>query len=98
MRALRTAGFAQTLGHTIVADVSVGSIAAKKVPFLIVGLGARYHGDGILGNDFFVGHVVHLDFHDDRLELIPHDRFVGPAGAYVLPVYYDGEALYATPF
>ena len=83
------AGMMQTLGHAIASHVTVGPIAATSVPFELAGLGADYHCDGLLGNDFFVGRIVHIDYRHGRVEAIPRPLFARPPAAVDIPVSYD---------
>jgi hypothetical protein len=81
-------GLHATLGHTVAQRVEVGNAVATNLPLQTVNLfgGAL---DGILGNEFFGGHIVHLDYSRDLLELIAPGDFFPPAGARRLDVDCD---------
>jgi hypothetical protein len=55
-----------TLEHGTVASIRVGTLIAKDVSVLSVPL----YFDGILGFDFFVGHVVHIDYRHRHVEVL----------------------------
>jgi hypothetical protein len=38
-------------------------------------------GAGILGNEFFIGHIVHIDYTHRKVQLIAHDVFQPPPDA-----------------
>jgi predicted aspartyl protease len=82
-------GLTQILDHTTVGEFSAGPVTASDVPFLTAGLGQNFGGiEGILGYDFFRGYVVHVDYRDEFVELIPHDRFEPAPGAVSIPISY----------
>jgi len=67
-------GFAAVLGHASVPRMTVGGLVRDDVSVLT----APLHGgfgeiDGILGYDFFVGNVVHLDYGRRRVEVYARD-------------------------
>ena len=46
---------------------------------------------GLLGYDFISGAVLHIDYHNSKVEAIYPDSFAQPAGAAVLPVELDDQ-------
>jgi hypothetical protein len=58
------------LEHVAVPSMTVGSLALSNVSTLAIPIGDV---DGILGYDFFLGHVVHVDYANQRVEVMtPH--------------------------
>jgi hypothetical protein len=54
---------------------------------------------GILGYDFFAGHIVHIDYRQQRVDLIDRSGFSAPAMARALDAWYgEGLPLIAVPF
>lgn len=73
-------GLHTTLGHAVARDVRVGDAVATDLPIETVDLfGGRI--TGLLGNEFFTGHVVHVDYANGRLEWLARDGFVPPRDA-----------------
>jgi hypothetical protein len=71
-------------GHAIAGTIDVNGIVMHDVPVLVVpDLGQI---GGLLGNDFFVGHVVHVDYAQHRVEVVPRDGFTPPAGTNAIPM------------
>lgn len=66
---------AATLGHATVDRIEVGGLAARHVAVAALPLGG-YGVDGILGYDFFLGNVVHVDYGKHRVDWIARDAFV----------------------
>jgi len=82
-------GLQETLDHTTVHELEAGPVTMTGVPFLTVGLGERFGGlDGILGNEFFRGYVVHVNYERQFVEVIPHENFTPPPGAISIPISY----------
>jgi len=79
-------GLTETLDHVIAPSMAVGRLTATAVPVLTVGLGPGWGFDGILGNEFFLGHIVHVNYRDRYVDVVPHDLFEPPAGASIIPV------------
>lgn len=77
----RRFGLKPTLGHAIVRELSTGGVTFANIAVQTVSL-AGFGGDGILGYDYFRGHIVHIDYGRDRLELIAQSAFVPPADAH----------------
>lgn len=61
--------FHPVLEHAIVPHMAVGALEMDQVSVLTIPFGA---GDGILGYDFFFGHVVHIDYAHKRVEVLSH--------------------------
>ncbi|MFN2461994.1 MAG: aspartyl protease family protein, partial [Candidatus Velthaea sp.] len=91
----RRIGLRAALGHVVAGRVTVGQAVMRDVPMLTVGLGG-FRIDGLLGYDFFVGHIVHIDYARERVELLPRTAFVPPVGAEpVAAPAYEGMPLVA---
>jgi hypothetical protein len=60
------------LEHATVPRMTVGALAASDVSTLAIPLGGL-GAEGILGYDFFFGHVVHVDYAHQRVEVLPHE-------------------------
>lgn len=82
-------GLHPTLGHLVANSVAVGDATASNVPFQAVDLFDDSVVDGILGNEFFIGHVVHIDYKTPRLDFIASGDFFPPKGAVEIPLYAD---------
>lgn len=80
-----------TLGHAIVRRLAIGALTGHDVPVQVVDLFGGAMG-GILGNEFFTGHIVHLDYAKRRLELLDRASFVPPPGAPAMAVDF-GEGM-----
>jgi len=80
-----------TLGHAIVHRFAIGSLTGRDVPVQVVDLFGGVMG-GLLGNEFFTGHIVHLDYAKRRLELLDRATFVPPPGAPMVAVDF-GEGM-----
>jgi hypothetical protein len=61
--------FNPILEHASVPIMSVGGVALDDVSVLTV----PFDGDGILGYDFFFGHVVRVDYLRRRVEIYDHE-------------------------
>jgi hypothetical protein len=64
-------GLRPALEHAIVRRMTVGGLTARDLSALAIPLRGL---SGILGYDFFFGHVVHVDYANRRVEVIPHAR------------------------
>lgn len=88
-------GLHSTLDHTIAANVQIGDVAASNLPIETVNL---FGGSlaGILGNEFFIGHIVHIDYRKQRLELLARSGFEPPSDSRMIPVdFREGMPLAA---
>ena len=87
------AGLKPVFGHAIAQQVAVGGVVAQNLPIETVDLfGGRVKG--ILGNEFFKGHVVHIYYEKHQLDLIASDSFTPPPKAYeVFADYSEGMPL-----
>ena len=63
-----------TLGHAVVDRIEAGDLTARHVSVGVVPL-EGYGVDGILGYDFFLGHVIHIDYRRERIDWIARDAF-----------------------
>lgn len=63
-------GARPVLEHATIARMSIGGIVRNGVSVLAIPLPFRAHAIGILGYDFFFGHVVHIDYANRRVELL----------------------------
>lgn len=90
---LARAGYPTLLEHAVVSSIRVGPLTAKDVSVLSVPLGF----DGILGYDFFVGHVVHIDYREERVEVLSRlaaePLFADPHALVVRADYSEGLPL-----
>ncbi len=59
------------LEHATVPRMTVGDLRASDVSTLTVPL-QRFGAQGILGYDFFFGHIVHVDYASRKVEVLPH--------------------------
>jgi hypothetical protein len=68
--------------------MSVGTLTLNDVSTLAIPFGI----DGILGYDFFLGHVVHVDYANERVEVMTHEAaeaaFTDPRNT-VIGAYFD---------
>jgi hypothetical protein len=69
------------LGHGVAETLDVDGQVAHDAPFQDVDFAL----DGLLGFDFFRGRIVHIDYQTHRVEVLPRDGFVPPAGTLALP-------------
>jgi predicted aspartyl protease len=85
----RRLGLHATLGHAIVKNFAVSSYALADASVMVLPLGSLA---GIVGYDFFVGHVLHVDELHDVVELTTPEAaasvFVDPLER-VVPASYD---------
>jgi hypothetical protein len=64
-------GWAPLLEHAVVPQMTVGPLALANVSALAIPLDIGYGAlDGILGYDFFVGNVVHVDYGSQRVDVL----------------------------
>jgi hypothetical protein len=70
-----------TLEHATIGSMQVGALIAKDVSVLSIPLGF----DGILGFDFFVGHVVHIDYLHRSVQVLSRDA--------AEPVFHDPSSI-----
>lgn len=77
-------GLHPVFGHVIIPELRVGGVVARDVAAQAVNI---FHDqtEGILGYEFFSGHIVHIDYKKQTVELISHERFSPPKGARALP-------------
>jgi hypothetical protein len=79
-------GLQPVFDHAILPEMRVGGVTAGNVPVETLDLFGGKVWDGILGNEFFKGHIVHIDYQHGRIELIPHERFTPPSGTVEMPM------------
>ena len=76
------------LEHATVPEMTVGTLTLNDVSTLAIPVGI----DGILGYDFFLGHVVHIDYANQRVEVMTHEAaeaaFTDPRNT-VMSAYFD---------
>jgi hypothetical protein len=77
-------GLHPKFGHVMIPTLQVGDVVAHNVAAQAVDQFHDRIGAGILGNEFFIGHVVHIDYRRQQVELIAHDDFKPPPGAHTL--------------
>jgi len=91
-RAARSFGLTTRFGHTIASAVKVGDAVGRDVPMQVVDLFGG-QASGLLGNEFFTGHIVHIDYRGSgKIELLDRTSFVPPPGASPLAAGF-GEGL-----
>jgi hypothetical protein len=77
-----------TLEHASVPSMTVGSLTLRNASTLAIPIPL----DGILGYDFFLGHVVHVDYARERVEVMTpqaaQGAFTDPRNA-VMSAYFD---------
>ena len=86
-------GWAPLLEHATVPQMTIGSLALADVSALAIPLDLGYGPlGGILGYDFFVGNVVHVDYANERVDVLSPQAaeavFRDPR-TYVLPANFD---------
>ncbi|HTD35427.1 MAG TPA: retropepsin-like aspartic protease [Candidatus Elarobacter sp.] len=88
-------GWETVLEHATVPRMSAGPLAMTGVSVFSLPLEVGYQLDGILGYDFFFGHVVHVDYEHERVEVLTPAAaqrvFADPKNA-VIPAYVDEGA------
>ncbi len=76
------------LEHATVPAMTVGTLTLNDVSALAIPVGV----DGILGYDFFLGHVVHIDYGNARVEVMTQEAaeaaFTDPRNT-VMSAYFD---------
>lgn len=77
-------GFEPFLEHATVPRMTVGALALADASTLAIPLSLGRGISGILGYDFFLGHVVHVDYAHERVEVL------APEAA--APVFRDPRA------
>jgi len=88
-------GLQSVFDHANGADVRIGALRMRNVPISTQSIGNGPY-TGLLGYDFFAGHIVHIDYAHERLELLARATFVPPAGAQQLATdYREGVPLIA---
>jgi Aspartyl protease len=81
-------GLRPIFGHAIARELSTGGITFHDIATQTVSL-AAFQVDGILGYDYFCGHIVHLDYGNGRIDLIAPGAFTPPPGAFAIPANFD---------
>ena|ERR1700693_4073035 len=95
----RRLGIRSTLGHALITELSVGAARLQNAAVETVPLGRGFGFAGILGYDFFAGHIVHVDYQHERVELIERSAFTPPAKAFTLDAWCgEGLPLIPVPF
>ena len=86
-----TTRYGALLEHASIPKISAGDLSLADASVLSLPLSIGYDGlGGILGYDFFFGHVVHVDYAHQRVEIMTHDaaesvfhdRSIGVIDAY----------------
>ena len=86
-------GWTPLLEHATVPQMTIGPLVLANVSTLAIPLDIGYGAlDGILGYDFFVGHVVHVDYANQRVDVLTpqaaEKAFADPR-TYVAPANFD---------
>jgi hypothetical protein len=85
-------GLEPFLEHATVHRLTVGPLALADASTLAIPFHFERGVVGILGYDFFLGHVVHVSYADQRVEVLTHDAaapaFADPS-ARVIDGYFD---------
>jgi hypothetical protein len=91
-------GWGPVLEHATVPRMTAGALALSDVSTLAIPFGPG----GLLGYDFFVGHVVHIDYAHAVVEVLTADAarpaFVDPASAVVAAYFDEGVPLVRAAF
>jgi hypothetical protein len=85
-------GWETVLEHATVPQMTVGKLVLNDVSTLAIPLDIGYALSGILGYDFFVGHVVHIDYEHQRVEVMTPAAAApafNDAKIAVIPAYFD---------
>jgi hypothetical protein len=86
------------LEHADVPSMTVGSLALSGVSTLAIPLPV----DGILGYDFFLGHVVHVDYQAQRVEVMTpqaaQSAFTDPRNTVIAASFDEGIPLVHAAF
>jgi hypothetical protein len=80
-------GIRNDLGHGIAGELSTGPVHFKNLAIETTSLD-HFQADGILGYDYFAGHIVHLDYAHGRLSFARRDTFSAPANASEMGIDY----------
>jgi hypothetical protein len=84
---------AVVLEHSTVPKMTIGPLAMRDVSTLAIPLDIGYGNlSGILGYDFFFGHVVHIDYENERVDVLTPaaaERAFADPKTYVADAYYD---------
>jgi hypothetical protein len=92
------------LEHAIVPRMAVGDLTLADVSTLAIPLSGLGYGtlSGILGYDFFAGHVVHVDYAARRVEVLTGDAaesaFHDPHNAVVAASFDEGMPIVRAAF
>jgi len=85
-------GWNPVLEHATVPRLTVGPLALADASTLAIPLEIGYRLDGILGYDFFFGHVIHIDYEHERVEALTPaaaERVFADRRNTVMPAYVD---------
>jgi hypothetical protein len=86
-------GWAPVLEHATVPQMSIGALALANVSTLAIPLDIGYGAlDGILGYDFFAGNVVHVDYANQRVDVLTPqaaESVFRDARTFVMPANFD---------
>jgi hypothetical protein len=88
-------GWETVLEHATVPRMTAGPLAITDVSVFSLPLEIGYRLDGILGYDFFFGHVVHIDYAHERVEVLTPaaaERVFADPKNSVIPAYFDEGA------
>jgi hypothetical protein len=81
-------GMPAVFDHAVIGEMTIGSVHFHDMPIIqSTGLSAGPER-GLLGFDFFAGHIVHIDYAHERLELYARPGFKAPANAARLSADY----------
>jgi hypothetical protein len=86
--AARRFGLRPIFGHAMVQELTAGGITFHNIAAQTVSL-TGYRGVGILGYDFFCGHIVHVESGRGHIDLITPAGFVPPSDAREVRVNFD---------
>ena len=91
-------GWGPVLEHATVPRMTVGALALSEVSTLAIPFGPG----GLLGFDFFAGHVVHIDYSHAVVEVMTpeaaHAAFADPANAVIAAYFDEGVPLVRAAF
>ncbi|HEY0797957.1 MAG TPA: retropepsin-like aspartic protease [Candidatus Baltobacteraceae bacterium] len=85
----RSIGRSPVLEHARIDEMRIGGVSKSNVSVLAIPLSGM---TGILGYDFFFGHILHLDYEHKRVEVLTHaagDTIFASATVAVLPADVD---------
>jgi hypothetical protein len=82
-------GLQPLLGHVRIPSLDVGPLEYRNLAAGVVSDPRLARLDGILGYDFFRGHIVHLDYSGARLDVLPRAGFAPPPDAGETAVDYN---------